>query len=300
MRISFRLLLLFAFGLIAFPGFAPAEPEILIQLPFTSTLMAQASGFPREPVQPNPYQTSEANPNLPESSARYMASDLPVLMAQLKDPVGEETEIEERPDTIADPLEPVNRIFFHVNDKLYFWALKPISSGYRVVVPEDLRLGVKNFFSNLTTPVRLVNCLLQANFKGAGNETIRFLLNSTLGLAGFLDPAKTELRIEKRDEDFGQTLGFWGIGPAFYIEWPILGASSLRDTFGYAGDLLLDPKTYLIQSVPVGLAIRTYDQVNETSLRIGEYEDFKRNTLDPYIAKREAYHQNRKHKIKNR
>ncbi len=172
--------------------------------------------------------------------------------------------------------------------------------GYKAIVPEDLRIGVKNFFANLTAPVRLVNCLLQANFKGAGNETIRFLLNSTLGLAGFLDPARTELGIEKRDEDFGQTLGFWGIGAAFYIEWPIIGASSLRDTFGYAGDLLLDPKTHLIQSVPVGLAIRTYDQVNETSFRIGEYEDFKRNALDPYIAKREAYHQFRKHKIKER
>ena len=300
MRLILGLLFLSMLWLIAFPSFAPAEPEILIQFPFTSNLMAQASGFSREPVERNPIQTSGTDLNSLESSASYAVSDLPVLMAQLNDPVREETELEEQPDTIADPLQPVNRIFFHVNDKLYFWALKPLASGYRAVVPEDFRLGVKNFFSNLTTPVRLVNCLLQANFKGAGNETIRFLLNSTLGLAGFLDPAKTELRIEKRDEDFGQTLGFWGIGPAFYIEWPILGASSLRDTFGYAGDLLLDPKTYLIQSVPVGLAIRTYDQVNETSLRIGEYEDFKRNTLDPYIAKREAYHQNRKHKIKNR
>ena len=271
MRTHFKRLLLSAFWLLLFYGLAFGEPE----LPIWSSL---------------------------DSSACYQPPDLPVLVAQSSKPSlkEEELELEEKLDTIADPLEPVNRIFFHVNDKLYFWALKPLASGYKAVVPEDLRLGVKNFFSNLTTSVRLVNCLLQANFKGAGNETIRLLLNSTLGLAGFLDPAKTELRIEKRDEDFGQTLGFWGIGPAFYIEWPILGASSLRDTFGYAGDLLLNPKTYLIRSVPVGLAIRTYDQVNETSLRIGEYEDFKRNTLDPYIAKREAYHQNRKHKIKNR
>lgn len=212
----------------------------------------------------------------------------------------EDDEWEEKRDRIPDPLEPANRIFFHFNDKLYFWALKPLASGYKWLVPEDLRLGVRNFFTNLTTPIRLVNCLLQANFKGAGNETVRFLLNSTLGLAGFLDPARTELKIEKTDEDFGQTLGVWGIGPFFYIEWPILGSSSLRDTFGYAGDLLLDPKTYLIQSVPLSLAVRVYDQINETSLRIGEYEDFKRNTIDPYVAKREAYYQNRQYKIKKR
>ena len=206
----------------------------------------------------------------------------------------------ESEDTIADPLEPMNRLFFHFNDRLYFWLLKPIATGYKGVVPEDLRIGVRNFFSNLTTPIRLFNCLLQADFKCAGNETFRFLLNTSLGLAGFLDPAKKELDIEKQDGDFGQTLGIWGIKPAFYIEWPILGASSLRDTFGYAGDLLLDPQTYLIPSIPLNLSIRSYDRVNDTSLKIGEYEDFKKVTLDPYIAKRDAYHQNRQHKIREK
>jgi len=300
MRTSFRWLLLSALWLLILSGLAFSESAAPIGYsldPFGGTSINRRSRSTLSKLQPSDWEVEG-----PDSIACYQPPDLPVLAAQFSKPSlkEEELESEEKLDTMADPIEPVNRIFFHVNDKLYFWALKPIASGYKAVVPENLRLGVKNFFSNLTTPVRLINCLLQANFKGAGNETIRLLLNSTLGLAGFLDPAKTELKIEKRDEDFGQTLGFWGIGPAFYIEWPILGASSLRDTFGYAGDLLLDPKTYIIQSVPVGLAIRTYDQVNETSLRIGEYEDFKRNTLDPYIAKREAYHQYRKHKIKNR
>lgn len=229
-------------------------------------------------------------------------SDPPLLLAQSYRPSlkEEEPEFEEQPDTMPDPFEPVNRFFFNFNDKLYFWAYKPVASGYKIAVPEDIRHGVKNFFSNLTAPVRLVNCLLQANFKGAGNETIRLLLNSTLGMAGFLDPAQKELGIEKREEDFGQTLGVWGMGPLFYVEWPFLGASSLRDAVGFAGDILLDPKTYLIKSIPVGLAVRTYDQVNDTSFRIGEYEDFKRNAIDPYIAKREAYHQYRQHKIKKR
>ncbi|MCX8118137.1 MAG: VacJ family lipoprotein [Desulfobacterota bacterium] len=226
----------------------------------------------------------------------------PLLYARAEPPSSDEEglEPEEEKATIPDPLEPINRLFFAFNDRLYFWAYKPVATGYKMIVPEDLRLGVKNFFINLATPIRLVNCLLQANFKGAGKEALRFLLNTTLGLAGFLDPAKTELKIEKTDEDFGQTLGVWGMGPIFYIEWPILGSSSVRDTLGYLGDLLLDPKNYLIRSAPLGVALRTYDQINEASFRLGEYEEFKRNVLDPYVAKREAYHQNRIHRIKKR
>jgi phospholipid-binding lipoprotein MlaA len=239
-------------------------------------------------------------PPLPFAS--YSIPDPPLLLAQSPSPspAEEYPEFEQPADTLSDPLEALNRLSFYFNDKLYFWAVKPVASKYQLVVPKDVRLGVKNFFSNLASPVRLVNCLLQANFKGAGNETIRLLLNSTLGLAGFLDPAKTELGIELRDEDFGQTLGVWGMGPVFYIEWPILGSSSLRDAFGYAGDLFLDPKNYFIRTAPVGIAVRTYDQINEASFRIGEYENLKKIALDPYIAKREAYHQNRKHKIKKR
>ncbi len=207
------------------------------------------------------------------------------------------SELEEPVGGIADPLEPVNRAFFHFNDKLYFWVLKPIATGYKAVIPEDGRVGVQNFFSNLTTPVRLVNCLLQAKLKGAGNEAVRFLLNTTLGMAGFLDPAKTELKIGKQEADFGQTLGVWGIGPAFYINWPILGPSTLRETVGYVGDVFLDPRTYL-PNRPIFYVVRPIELVNNTSLTLGEYENLKKAALDPYIALREAYHQYRQNKIK--
>src|SRR5512143_3912072 len=95
----------------------------------------------------------------------------------------EPDEPEEASGTIADPIEPVNRAFFHFNDKLYFWVLKPVATGYKAIIPEDGRIGVRNFFSNLTTPVRLVNCLFQARFKGAGIETARFVINTTYGFA---------------------------------------------------------------------------------------------------------------------
>jgi phospholipid-binding lipoprotein MlaA len=206
---------------------------------------------------------------------------------------------EEPVEMIADPLEPLNRVFFRFNDKFYFWLLKPVAAGYKAVAPEDVRVGIRNFFSNLTTPIRLVNCLLQVNFKGAGNETVRLLLNTTFGLVGFLDIAKKELNIEKSEEDFGQTLGFWGIGPALYIDWPILGPSSLRDTVGFVGDLSLDPRTYLFTR-PIFYLVRPVEFVNETSLRIGEYEDLKKAALDPYTALKDAYHQYRQNKIRQR
>jgi phospholipid-binding lipoprotein MlaA len=212
------------------------------------------------------------------------------------------SEPEEPVGTIADPLEPVNRAFFHFNDKLYFWVLKPIATGYKTIIPEDGRIGVRNFFSNLTTPVRLVNCLLQANPKCAGTETLRFVLNTTIGVAGLFDPAKKRFNIEKQDRDFGQTLGIWGMGPVFYLDLPILGPSSLRDGLGLAVDASFNPQTYLAIYVAVVGYVNTggwiLEKINEASLTLGEYEDLKKAALDPYIAVREAYYQYRQNKIK--
>jgi phospholipid-binding lipoprotein MlaA len=249
---------------------------------------------PPEPFrEANPLESS--HPAEPLSSANQEGEPTEIADENTPSP----SELEEPVGGIADPLEPVNRAFFHFNDKLYFWVLKPIATGYKAVIPEDGRVGVQNFFSNLTTPVRLVNCLLQAKLKGAGNEAVRFLLNTTLGMAGFLDPAKTELKIGKQEADFGQTLGVWGIGPAFYINWPILGPSTLRETVGYVGDAFLDVRTYLpSRLLIVNVSAWTLDKVNETSLTLGEYENLKKAALDPYIALREAYHQYRQNKIK--
>ncbi len=201
-------------------------------------------------------------------------------------------------DLIADPLEPMNRVFFHFNDKLYFWFLKPISVGYGSVVPQELRVGIRNFFDNLSMPIRAVNCILQGDIKGFGTELSRFVVNSTLGVAGFGDPAKQVLGIDMEDEDLGQTFGFYGLGPAFYINWPLLGPSSVRDTIGLVGDSFLSPMYYAVDATKYKIAIKGFEQVNSTSLRIGDYESLKKSALDPYISLRDAYHQYRQHKIK--
>ena len=204
-----------------------------------------------------------------------------------------------QPIIVSDPLEPMNRAFFHFNDKLYFWVLKPIARGYTVIMPQAGRSGVKNFFANVATPVRLVNCVLQVEFEGAWVELERFAINTTVGVVGFSDPAKNRWNLEKRNEDLGQTLGRYGLGPSIYIHWPILGPSNPRDTVGYVGDIFLDPFHYLIPKLWPKVGIKSYETVNDTSLRVGDYEDFKEASIDPYISLRDAYYQHRRSQVRD-
>lgn len=199
-------------------------------------------------------------------------------------------------DVIPDPLEPVNRFFFKFNDKLYFWVLKPVAKGYSAVIPSPARTGVRNFFSNLAFPIRFVNCLLQGKIIRASEELGLFVVNSTAGIAGILDYSD-KFNYRKQEEDFGQTLGVVGIKPGFYIYWPFLGPSSLRDTVGIAGDIFLDPFRYITIGTTEYIAVRGIDLINETSFSIGDYEALVDAALDPYIAMRNAYHQYRESKI---
>ena len=197
---------------------------------------------------------------------------------------------------IADPLYLWNKGMFYFNDKLYFWLLKPVARGYSFIVPGKGRTLVSNFFHNIATPIRVLNNLLQIKIKSAGIELLRFAINSTVGIVGLNDIAEKELGMKSHDEDFGQTLGTYGIGHVFYIVWPFLGPSSLRDTVGLAGDSFLYPINY-IEPTEASVGISAYETINRTSLHIGDYEDLKESAIDPYIALRDAYIQNRKKKV---
>jgi phospholipid-binding lipoprotein MlaA len=199
--------------------------------------------------------------------------------------------------TISDPLEPINRAMFHFNDKLYFWFLKPIAKGYNFVMPEPVRVSVRDFFRNASMPVRFVSSLFQGKLKGAGTELARFGINTTLGLAGFFDVAKSWFNLSAYEEDLGQTLGSYGMGGLIYIVWPFLGPSTVRDTIGMAGDTFLDPFNY-INPFYIPLGIHTYDRINRTSLDLKTYEDLVEQSLEPYIAVRDAYIQNRNELIR--
>lgn len=208
---------------------------------------------------------------------------------------------EEQAPAIADPIEPFNRSMFEFNDKLYFWLLKPVAQGYKAVVPEEARVSVKNFFSNLGFPIRFLSCLLQADAKCAATEVGRFTVNTVWGIGGLMDPAAgKDLNLQKQDVDLGQTLGIWGVGQGFYIVWPLMGSSSARDSIDIAGEYFLYPASYMSLIAPwyVWPVVRSYEEVNRTSLRIGDYEALKSAAIDPYVAVRDAYVQYRWKKIK--
>ncbi|MGA1838995.1 MAG: VacJ family lipoprotein [bacterium] len=200
---------------------------------------------------------------------------------------------------VSDPLEPFNKAMYRFNDKFYFWLLKPTAQGYRAVLPEPARVSISNAFSNLGFPLRFINCLFQVNLKGAGIEISRFSINTTLDICGLFDRARSLYKLPEKDEDFGQTFGVYGIKEGFYIMWPILGPSTLRDSVGMVGDYFSDPISY-VKPFEASLGIYAYKKVNDTSLKIGDYEALKKAAIDPYIAIRNAYIQNRGMKVRQK
>lgn len=200
--------------------------------------------------------------------------------------------------TVADPLERMNRFFFHFNDKLYFWVLKPISFVYGSFIPEGVRIGIRNAFHNIAMPVRVVNCAFQGKGEAMGTELGRFVINSTLGLGGMIDFAYNEYGLKPHDEDTGQTFGAWGMQPLMYVNLPIFGPSNVRDGIGLVADGFLNPIYYLTPNDWVSIEVKAGKEVNATSLRLGEYEDFKKSALDPYISMRDAFIQYRAEEIR--
>jgi phospholipid-binding lipoprotein MlaA len=204
--------------------------------------------------------------------------------------------VESPPVPVHDPIEPVNRGIFYVNDMLYRWILKPVAKGYRYVVPEGARIAVRNFFSNLGTPIRAANTLLQGKFKATGTELVRFTINSTFGIAGLFDRAK-DLNLDRKDEDTGQTLGVYGLGHGMYVVLPILGPSSARDAVGFVGDTFLDPLTY-ISPTEVAIGANAVRSETNLSFKIEDIDELFGTAVDPYVAVRDAYIQSREKRVK--
>ena len=198
---------------------------------------------------------------------------------------------------VWDPIEPVNRGISWFNDKLYFYLMKPVARGYRRV-PEPWRVSVKNFFSNLATPIRFINSGLQGKFGDAGNELTRFVTNTTIGIGGLFDTAKDHFNVRMKDEDTGQTFGHYGLGPGPYLVLPILGPSNLRDGIG----LFIDSRMDLLYYISEGrkyYGLKAYDKINDLSLDKDTYEGIKKDALDPYLFVRDAFLQYRQNKVEN-
>ena len=197
---------------------------------------------------------------------------------------------------VADPVEPFNRVMFGFNDTMYEWLWRPLSLGYRMVTPRIMRSGIRNFFTNLGAPVRTVGCVLQGKGQAAATEVAKLIFNSTFGVLGFIDLFKDYPEMNPDPEDLGQSLAVYGIGDGFYIVWPFLGPSTLRDTVGEVGNSLLDPINY-IDPYSAALAVKGVKTVNHLSFRIEDIDAAKKAALDPYEAARNFYIQSRQNHI---
>ena len=200
------------------------------------------------------------------------------------------------PDSVYDPIEPVNREIFAFNDAVDEAVLEPVSEVYRDTMPEAIRTGIGNILRNLRTPIIVGNQILQGDFEGAGNAIVRFVTNTLGGLGGFLDPA-AENGFEFEDEDFGQTLAVWGIGDGPYLVLPLLGPSNLRDTVGFVVDSIADPIGIFADNQHVGAEFT----ISETSAgaltarteALEPVREIKASSVDYYASLRNLYNQRR-------
>lgn len=193
-----------------------------------------------------------------------------------------------------DPLEPLNRGLYAINDAIDRVTLKPIARGYKAVVPEFARRGVTNFSRNLFTPRSAVNNFLQGKPGPGFSDLGRFIINSTLGIGGLIDIA-TAQGMPEYDEDFGQTLAVWGIPDGPYLFLPILGPNTLRDALATPVNIVSDPlfhydnssvrdKVYVLRAIDLRMRLLTAEKLLEDS-------------KDPYLTLRESYLQNRRFQV---
>jgi phospholipid-binding lipoprotein MlaA len=249
---------------------------------FSTVPTANSQLFMKQAPRPRAASESAANP---APAAR------PASLAEPResDPFGA-SEIEE-----YDPWEPFNEWTFAFNYKLDRYVMKPAAKAWIWIVPEPARHALGNAFSNLDTPRRFANSLLQGKFGGAAREIARFLLNSTVGVGSLFDVAKA-CGIEKSDEDMGQTLAVYGAGPGPYLVLPFLPPLTVRDGIGYGIDSFASPWGYVF---PFGarVGIRLASTVNERADNLQTFQDVEETTIDLYGAVRNGYLQRRRRAI---
>ena len=208
---------------------------------------------------------------------------------------------------VDDPIEPLNRFFFAINETIDIFLLQPVAATYRFLLPEIVRDSVRNATRNLNSPVVFANELFQGKTDRASSTVVRFAINSTAGVLGLFDVA-TGWGYPHYEEDFGQTLGVYGAGPGAYIVLPILGPSNVRDGIGTGVDILLDPWFYVLGATTdlsiserqaIDLGRSAAEGVDLRSRNIETIDDLRRDSLDYYARIRSLYTQNRENKIRS-
>ncbi len=216
-----------------------------------------------------------------------------------------DTEFEEEIESDFDPLSGYNRGMTVFNHSLFTYMVFPMAEAYVYVVPAQVIKSVDNFFENLKYPVRVANNLFQLKFVNSIEETGRFVLNSTLGIAGFFDPAEAWFDMKEHKEDFGQTLGHYGVGGGFHVVLPFFGPSNLRDTAALFVDWQIDPFFYqegrsynvLTNSVWESIGLASFEYFNKHSGNIEAYEALTKDAIDLYPLFKNVYEQKREQEI---
>ena len=253
----------------AFPGFSAGYRPLAISYPTVGYFPAPAYTPPPQTI----YTTAQ-----------------PALLAAVGDDdffFGEDVD-----EGVYDPLESINRSIFWFNDQLDTFLIKPIAQVYGFVTPDVAKRAIARGFDNLVSPARFANDLLQGEYKDAGTTGARFLINSSIGIAGLFDVAE-ELGHPGHPSDFGQTLYAYGVGAGPYLVIPIFGPTTLRDGFGGIVDGGFDPMLYMFNTLPVNLAVDGAGGIVKREGFIEPLDDLRANSIDYYSALRGAYVQNR-------
>jgi phospholipid-binding lipoprotein MlaA len=236
-----------------------------------------------------------ADANIPPEALRLLALQYGVSYGEFAQASPRDEEAFDEEVTEYDPWERFNRAMFDFNQKLDRHVLKPVAKVWNFVVPDLAQQSLANAFDNITMPRRLINSLFQLKMEGAGRDLARFFLNISMGVGGFFDVA-TELGVPRSDEDTGQTLGYYGVGPGPYLVLPFLPPLTVRDGFGFAADGAMQPISY-VAPFAATVGMRGGQVVNDRSLNLETFEEFEQMTFDLYSAVRNAYLQRRQRMI---
>jgi len=197
---------------------------------------------------------------------------------------------EEIPE-LKDPFVGYNRFMFSVNEGLYDYVMEPLAKGWRFVLPEDMRIVIRNAFDNALAPVKLVSSLIQGDFNKSGRVLSRVLINTTAGLGGMLDVAGQEYNIENVNEDFDQALGYYDVPTGPYIVLPFFGPSTVRNATGRVVDSFLSPSIFFAPSFFVSAGITVAETTNDVTFIIEDKKALEESAIDEYESVRDFYHQ---------
>jgi phospholipid-binding lipoprotein MlaA len=272
---------------------AGANPDMPIRISPASTTPDV------EPIEAAPTATAQKKTEEAAATAGDGVDDFASVNPDV--PIGDIQVPSDLTEEVDDPLEPVNRLFFGLNEGLDFLILRPVALVYRGVVPKPLRIGVGNALRNAASPVILANDILQgADGKRVEATIVRFMLNSTIGVGGLIDVG-SYVGLDFHREDFGQTLATWGIGSGPYMVAPILGPGNPRDFVGVVVDTAINPMTWILadEKFWIRMAPSAAEMISTREVALDDVDALRKTSPDFYVTVRQLYSEKRKTDIAN-